>query len=332
MKNERIEYLIKKYAGNDITPAEEAELMQFLQHEKSDLNEIKVLMNETWDDDSEPLVLDNKAANRIFEQIVTPAKRPLLRQLRPWMGWAAAAVVLVAGTRLFYSKFADRPHHPGHFSVVNAIASSEHKKIVLPDGSTVILNNNSTLEYPEKFTGATRTVTLKGEGYFDILHNPATPFIVQSGKLKTTVLGTTFNIKSGKNGNEIIVTVTTGKVSVADEDKILGILSPNEQMVFHTDEKKPDLVKVQAAEIVQWQKNDLFFENITMEQAAEILSQKFNTRITFSNDQGKNCRFTATFLKGESLDEIMKVITSFNDAAYKILPGEIVISGKNCNN
>lgn len=332
MKNERIEYLIKKYAGNDITPAEEAELMQFLQHGKSDLNEIKVLMNETWDDDSELLVLDDKAANRIFEQIVTPGKRSLLRRLRPWMGWAAAAVVLVAGTRLFYSKFADRPLHPKQFSVVNAIANTEHKKIILPDGSTVILNNNSTLEYPEKFTGATRTVTLKGEGYFDILHNPATPFIVQSGKLKTTVLGTAFNIKSGKDGNEIIVTVTTGKVSVSDEEKVLGILTPNEQMVFHTDEKKPDLVKVQAAEIVQWQKNDLFFENITMEQAAEILSQKFNTRITFSNDEGKNCRFTATFLKGESLDEIMKVITSFNDAAYKILPGEIVISGKNCTN
>lgn len=216
--------------------------------------------------------------------------------------------------------------------MVSAIARSEHKKIILPDGSTVILNNNSTLEYPEKFTGATRTVKLNGEGYFEILHNPTTPFIVQSGKLKTTVLGTAFNIKSLNGGKEIIVTVTTGKVSIADEYKVLGILASNEQMVFHTDDKKPDLVKVQAEEIVQWQKNDLFFENITMEQAAAILSRKFNVKITFLNDQGKNCRFTATFLKGESLEEILKVITSFNDAEYKILPGEIMISGKNCNN
>ncbi|WP_142688626.1 FecR family protein [Chitinophaga polysaccharea] len=332
MKNERIGYLIKKYTGNDITAAEEAELMQFLLDEKSDLNEIKALMNETWDDDSALMTLDDKAANRIFEQVVSPQKRPRLLTLRPWMGWAAASVLLCVGTLLFYSKFPGRRHNPDQLPVVSAIARSEHKKIILPDGSTVILNNNSTLEYPEKFTGATRTVKLHGEGYFEILHNPATPFIVQSGKLKTTVLGTAFNIKSLNGGKEIIVTVTTGKVSIADEHKVLGILASNEQMVFHTDDKKPDLVKVQAEEIVQWQKNDLFFENITMEQAAAILSRKFNVKITFLNDQGKNCRFTATFLKGESLEEILKVITSFNDAEYKILPGEIMISGKNCNN
>ncbi|HWV67547.1 FecR family protein, partial [Chitinophaga sp.] len=302
MKNERIGFLIKKYADNNITAVEEAELMQFLRDEKSDLEEIKVLMNETWDDGATLMTLDNTAANRIFEQIVKPPKRTRLLLLRPWMGWAAASVLLCVGTLLFYSKFPGAPHNTDHLPVVNAIARLEHKKIILPDGSTVILNNNSTLEYPEKFTGGTRTVKLNGEGYFEILHNPASPFIVQSGKLRTTVLGTAFNIKSLNGNNEIIVTVTTGKVSVADEHKVLGILAPNEQMVFHTGDKKPDLVKVQAEEIVEWQKNDLFFENITMEQAAAILSQKFNVKITFLNNQGKNCRFTATFLKGESLD------------------------------
>lgn len=332
MENERIGYLIKKYAGNDITPVEEAELMQFLLQEQSNLDEVKALMNESWDDESALMTLDNKAANRIFEQIVKPPKRSRLLVFRPWMGWAAASVLLCIGTLVFYSKFSDRPHNPDHLPLVNAVARSEHKKIVLPDGSTVILNNNSTLEYPEQFSGATRTVKLNGEGYFEIQPDPAGPFIVESGKLKTTVLGTAFNIKTLNGDSGIIVTVTTGKVSVADEHKVLGILTPNEQMVFHTDDKKPDLVKVAAEEIVQWQKNDLFFENITMEQAAAILSQKFNVKITFLNDEGKNCRFTATFLKGESLDEILKVITSFNDAEYKILPGEIMISGKNCNN
>lgn len=332
MKNERIGYLIKKYADNNITAVEEAELMQFLRDEKSDLEEIKILMNETWDDDAALMTLDNNAANRIFEQVVKPPKRSRLLAFRPWMGWAAASVLLCTGTLLFYSKFSGRGQHPDQLPVVNAIARAEHKKIILPDGSTVILNNNSTLEYPEQFTGGTRMVKLNGEGYFEIRPNPAGPFIVESGKLKTTVLGTAFNIKTLNGGNEIIVTVTTGKVSVADEHKILGVLAPNEQMIFHIDDKKPDLVKVAAEEIVQWQKNDLFFENITMEQAAAILSQKFNVKITFFNDQGKNCRFTATFLKGESLDEILKVITSFNDAEYKILPGEIMISGKNCNN
>ena len=332
MKKERIEYLIKKYAGNTITSAEEAELMQFIGHKDNDLNEIRALMEETWDDGTEPLVLDNQAADRIFEQVVKSDQPSRMRWLRPWMGWAAAFILLCFGTTFFYPKYSGQQNTANRFPLVNAIARSEHKKIILPDGSTVILNNNSTLEYPEKFTGPTRTVTLKGEGYFDIVHNPVSPFIVQSGKLKTTVLGTAFNIKALNGNDEIIVTVTRGRVSVADEHKVLGILEPNEQMVFHTGDKKPDLVKVQAKEIVQWQQNDLFFENITMEEAAAVLSQRFNTRITFLNDQGKNCRFTATFLKGESLDEIIKVITSFNDAEYKTLPGEIIISGKNCNN
>ncbi|MGL5562972.1 MAG: FecR domain-containing protein, partial [Tannerellaceae bacterium] len=41
-------------------------------------------------------------------------------------------------------------------------------KLTLPDGSKVILNNNSKLSYPASFTENERKIMLDGEAYFDI--------------------------------------------------------------------------------------------------------------------------------------------------------------------
>jgi len=71
-----------------------------------------------------------------------------------------------------------------------------NRYITLPDGSTVILHAGSKLDYPVSFNGNTREVNLIGEGYFDVQHDPARPFIIHTGHLKTTVLGTAFNIKA----------------------------------------------------------------------------------------------------------------------------------------
>ncbi|WP_163024732.1 FecR family protein, partial [Pseudomonas viridiflava] len=105
-------------------------------------------------------------------------------------------------------------------------SGNEHQKVNMPDGSTVILNNNSSISYPKVF-GVKRAVTLTGVGYFDIRHDLKKSFTVHTGNLSTVVLGTAFNIKAYDRDHEISVTVTRGKVSVLDSNAALAILTPN---------------------------------------------------------------------------------------------------------
>jgi transmembrane sensor len=125
----------------------------------------------------------------------------------------AAAVLLLAsiGIALYVSNFNPFQH---------AVPYSEHVTekgqrlaLTLPDGSSVWLNADTKLRAPEAFDGGLREVFLEGEAYFNVAHDPRRPFIIHTGQVTTTVLGTAFNVRNYP-GQLPEVAVVSGKVSV----------------------------------------------------------------------------------------------------------------------
>src|SRR5688572_16316604 len=72
----------------------------------------------------------------------------------------------------------------------------QRTRVTLPDGSAVYLNASSTLTFPEVFAESERTVELTGEAFFEVVKNPAKPFVVKTNNIRTVVLGTSFNVRS----------------------------------------------------------------------------------------------------------------------------------------
>ncbi|HEY0899463.1 MAG: FecR family protein [Daejeonella sp.] len=230
-----------------------------------------------------------------------------------WFSLAAAILIVVSAGLYFY------PQIPSVNAgrITQSYQNKEHRLINLPDGSTVIVAAGSKLNYPSSFDGfATREVYLEGEAYFDIQHNASKPFIVRTGKVATTVLGTAFNIKAWPLDEDITVTVNRGKVRLAAGRNTLGILTPNQQITYN--KHKADVVKrhVQAAEYLSWKQEDLLLDNVTVLEAAKILEDRFRVSISITEEPVRIKRFTTTFLKGESLEQVLKSICEFNDAVY----------------
>lgn len=95
------------------------------------------------------------------------------------------------------------------------------KELVLPDGSQIVLNACSQLQYPTEFVGNIRDVQLNGEAYFKITSDPQKPFQVQTAAFQIEVLGTEFNVKSYPHDQIQSVEVEEGKVQVKlPEDRI----------------------------------------------------------------------------------------------------------------
>lgn len=67
--------------------------------------------------------------------------------------------------------------------------------IKLPDGSTVWLNAESSISYPEYFDKDERRIKLKGEAFFDIRKDENRPFIVEVNNIDVSVLGTQFILR-----------------------------------------------------------------------------------------------------------------------------------------
>jgi ferric-dicitrate binding protein FerR (iron transport regulator) len=207
---------------------------------------------------------------------------------------------------------------------------SQRQLINLPDGSKVVLNTNSKLEYPPDFSNNTREVYLNGEAYFDIAHNPSKPFIVHTGSISTKVLGTAFNINAYRSQQFVEVTVTRGKVEVKAKEKLLGVLQKNEQIIFHTATEKFSKKIVSTEPVVAWKKNELYFDDIRFAEAALVLSNRFNVTIEFTNTKVRNCQFTAAFNDSTTLEHALTVICELNNATFKKEENKIVIDGEGC--
>jgi ferric-dicitrate binding protein FerR (iron transport regulator) len=127
---------------------------------------------------------------------------------------AVALILLSVGSAAMYL------NNAGYFSKkVSVIAGIDQKNILvsLPDGSKVYLNRNSEFSYKSNFGKHGRNVSLTGEAFFEISPDVTKPFIIDAGKAKVKVVGTTFNVITNNSQSAVEVFVKTGKVIVSDE-------------------------------------------------------------------------------------------------------------------
>lgn len=205
---------------------------------------------------------------------------------------------------------------------------AENRYILLPDSSTIVLHSGSQVSYAFSDTG--RQVYLTGEAYFDVKHQSNRPFIIHTGNIVTTVLGTAFNINAWPNQN-VIVSVTRGKVRVVDETRhTQSILMPREQLTWSQAAGTVSQQKVEVQQAVSWTNADLQFDGIPFGQLAEKLARRYNVTIRFNNPLLKNCLITGGFIGTESIEQVLQDISGTLGTTYSINNNAVVIDGKEC--
>ena len=207
---------------------------------------------------------------------------------------------------------------------------TERRLIILPDGSSVWLNKESKLQYPDSFSENRREVSLTGEAYFDIKPDISRPFIIHSGEIKTTVLGTAFNIRAFPEEASVVVTVTHGRVRVEDNNRNEKVLTDRQQLLINVTGKQVIQQQVADNTDTEWKDEDFILDNITFAEARKLIQDRYGVEIVFQNDALKSCRFTSTFLKDASLNQILTTICIVNRATFEIEGNTISIKGEGC--
>jgi ferric-dicitrate binding protein FerR (iron transport regulator) len=246
--------------------------------------------------------------------------------------WAAVLAGILLLTAAIYFSRQPRQAAPVLAGRQTLKGLDHSRYLTLPDGSEVVLHAGSRLEYPAAFSGETREVTLSGEAYFDIHQDAASRFVINTGSVKTTVLGTAFNIKAYPGSHEIIVSVTKGKVKVEDGPTMLAVLTPDQQVVYNTLASTLAQKHVNALDQINWTREDMVFESVPFETIAASISKRYHVNIHFRNEALKQCLVRASFSGTESLEEVLSVLCTVRNASYTITDEqEIIIDGKGCS-
>lgn len=338
MQTDRIQYLLKKYLSQNCSPDEKKELNLLINSLQD--KDLKAEFRMLWTNYSSEATLSEEDSQDILANILFDKKHLKPTQRRKTartvyfraVSVAASLLILISvGMYLRKENTLSGPVIAKAVLVSPDQATSYIRNLILPDGTSVILKAGSTLHFPEQFAGKTREVILKGEAYFDVKHMNSKPFIIHTGTVKTTVLGTAFDIKAWPGQKNVIVSVTRGKVRVEDEEKVLAVLTVNQSVNYNlrnTDAKQQTL---NAEEMVSdWTKQDMVFNRTPFESIAQILSKRYGKNITISNVRLANEKITSSFSGTESLENILDILCAINaDTRYAINANEVTITSKN---
>jgi transmembrane sensor len=328
MNNHEFKDLLNKYLAGKASEAEWNELARLVNKGGAD-ELIKAQIDEEWESDNMEKEIPFERYHEMINKIMSAEKHidhviPLRKSKRYL--WLAAASILLLFFAGYY--FLSRPVEKQQ-PVTADIINIEAKPVQLPDGSTVLLAENSRLQYNKDFNGTKREVELWGEGYFDIKDVPGKPFVVKTGRVKTLVLGTAFNIKAYPDQPHIIITVTRGKVKVDD----YGILTDNQQLSINTTENIVTRANVNSAVATAWKDEYLVLDDISMEEAAVIIGDKYHVKILLANEGLKTCRIGGSFFHNQPLEKVLDIVCAVINASYTIYPNnQVVIKGDGCHN
>lgn len=185
-------------------------------------------------------------------------------------------------------------------------------QIILPDGSKVWLNAESTIRFPIPFSGKTRNVSLIGQAFFSVQKNPEVPFIVKADNVQVKVLGTRFDVNAYPDREKVGVVLARGKISLTTENQDHTssksvILHPGERAVVDRQQGDIQLSKGNIEKYIAWHNGRLVFDETPMKEVARQLELWYGVKVVIEDPEILNYHFSTTF-ENESLYQVLELL------------------------
>jgi len=263
--------------------------------------------------------------NPISPTIISTTPTKKVNSFFPVRGIAASLLVLFC-LYAQYEAFNYKPELveiPEVVLITRSNPAGQKSTIDLPDGTKIHLNAESEIEFPQEFSADIRLVSLKkGEAFFEV-QKELRPFLIQTGKVKIRVLGTSFNVKM--IGNESLqVALVTGKVSVDTENGSRMRLEPNEMLVLE-DGGAFQKTGFDSKEVIGWKDNYLVFKTSGLPEIKRKLEQWYGVKIDLKGVFDEKWTYSGIY-KDEMLENVLRGICMTSGMNYKINKKQITIT------
>lgn len=188
-----------------------------------------------------------------------------------------------------------------------SIPRGETFKVILSDGTEVLLNSDSRLAYPTVFKGKERVVSLEGEAYFNVTKDAEHPFIVNSGNVQVRVLGTEFNMCS-YSPDDVRITLIEGKVAVSDTCSLQSVEMKPGQSAHLVSDGTFAVEEVDTESFLYWKEGFFYFDDVTLVDMMKEIGKWYNIDIDFRNSEIMNLRMHFLAKRQQDIADLIELI------------------------
>ena len=222
--------------------------------------------------------------------------------------------------------------HEKMLSQVISVPYGAKSNISLPDGSEIILNAGSKINYDANYGKKERRITLKGEAYFKVAKNKKSAFIVETKDIIIKAYGTEFNVKCYDSDNATEATLIEGSIGIKLNNKSSKkeyLLKPKEQFIYNhingNNSEQGNLIiakNVNTNLYTSWIQDKIQVESVTLKELAVKLQRKYDVTIHIEDKDLEQLKFTG-ILENETIEQILQVLKLSAKIKYRIDDREI---------
>ncbi len=277
--------------------------------------------------------MPEKQDQKILESLILENRKYRNPSKKSWqvvLKWAAM-FILMGFTAFWFSRNLTPDDQiaspsPRLEMVTRSVPNGQKVTIRLPDQTLVKLNSGSEISYEEDFDQG-RQITLTGEAFFEVVPDSTQPFIIQSGELRTMVLGTSFNVKAYPQEKEVQVAVVSGKVQVSCSDSLETLLLPDQVATFHREKKSISTEVRNISNLIAWRDGILIFEREGIQTVETKLEKWFGVEILLEGSFDSFGNYSGKY-HNESLESVLEGITYASGLQYTLENDRVTLKMK----
>lgn len=325
---EQHENLLVAYFTDQITDRERSEILSLLETDSEFAASFRQ-MQEIYVNACIPAF--EKTREKDFRQLearMHPRRRHTVSFWRPLAIAAGIAAVLSLGASLFTGLRYRNANDFLRAADETTISSTRGcgTQTMLPDGTRACINAGSSLSFNRSFGREERSVTLVGEGYFEVAPDSGKPFRVHAGNTCVTVKGTTFNIRSYSDEPEISVSLIEGSVQLSTPAGE-ATLSPGTCAVVS---RKDGIIRMEKANmsVGDWTKGKIVFSDKTIPEILVYLQRSYGVRFVYEEGIFGDERYTGSISSNLTVDEVLNYLDVDHRYTWKRNEDTIIIHKK----
>ena len=190
--------------------------------------------------------------------------------------------------------------------------------IMLEDSSKVWLGRNSRIEYNVSEKGQERTVNLDGEAYFDVHHDTARAFVVNTGNLAIRVLGTAFCVNADKETGKVSVILERGSVRLQTPEGVsLVRLSPDQKAEYDNASGDISVESINATPYVIQHYNKITLSGATIGDIAAHINSMYGVNMSVPADSDTTRRYNLNYKRTDSLQSVLEIVSELTGTSLR---------------
>lgn len=295
-----IKYLLKEAAEAEVKAVEQ----WISAHPDHELHyrHVRILWDTSAGISGKSRLSEDEAWKHFLERRKGSVAKPIDGTRLDWFRMAAACFLAVLCLCVAYYLLAPAG---SPFIATRFETQDEIRVETLADGSIVTMNKNSEFAFSRRIFQRERVVEMKeGEVFFRVHPDKNKPFIIRSGKVTITVMGTSFHVRRKADQTEVIV--ESGLVKVEAVERKVE-LKPHEKVMINVASGQFKEERVTDRLHNYYVNNRLELDNTPLWRVAEVLEEAYGVEVRIVGDDTKDLRLTTTFEMGQ-LDDILEVI------------------------